>query len=236
MLDVSASMDQQLEPVEVDAEEVLRFQSGAVINAQAVAFTVGSTEVVQTLLTGSHTGHFNVWRHPVPDPERPSLSAPQLLCTAKTGLGTAPSTICSMAVLPFRAHVGTALVVFGLDSGWVELWELKCDSHKNEANEDEMSVSCSKLATKRFYETAVTSVASSTFQTGSGPVFAVAAASYAHEVVHVLEIFNTPQGALAYDVRNTYKLEEGLARVAQLAQRLPAGGAEQWQNVSVQQL
>ena len=102
MLDVSASMDQQLEPVEVDAEEVLRFQSGAVINAQAVAFTVGSTEVVQTLLTGSHTGHFNVWRHPVPDPERPSLSVPQLLCTAKTGLGTAPSTICSMAVLPFQ--------------------------------------------------------------------------------------------------------------------------------------
>ncbi len=209
ILDVSASMDNQLEPVEVDAEEVLRSQTGAVICAHPLVFTVGSTDVVQTLLTGSHTGHFSVWRHAVPDQEAPSLSAPQLLCSAKTGLGTAPSTVCSMTVLPFRAKTGTNLVVFGLDTGWVEFWELTCTSEKTDSGEGKISVSCRKLATKRLYETAVTSVDSSTFQTSAGPVFAVAAASFSHEVVHVLELFNTPQGTLAYDVRNTFKVEEG---------------------------
>ena len=75
---------------------------------------------------------------------------------------------------------------------------------------ENISLSCSKFAAKRLYETAVTSLDSSTFQTGSGPVFAIAAASFSHEVVHVIKLFNTPQGTISYDVRNTFKVEEAL--------------------------
>ena len=52
-------------------------------------------------------------------------------------------------------------------------------------------------------------VSASSFQTGSGPVCAVAAASTSDPVVYVVEVFSNPQSHYAFDVRNTFKVETG---------------------------
>ena len=67
--------------------------------------------------------------------------ASELLCTAKVGLGDESSTICSLDVLPYKASVGSVLLMFGLSNGWVEIWELV-----GKGEDDKLTVTASKLA------------------------------------------------------------------------------------------
>lgn len=205
-----------LEPIELESETVLEFQGGAVFGAKPAMFTLGADDVAPVLISGSHLGAFSVWKHPQADTDsvakwdqigRTVPSPSELLCLAKVGLGSDSATICCVEVLPYKAKVGTALVAFGLSTGWLEFWELTATLGKGEG--EGLTVTASKLAARRLFQTAIVSIAASAFQTGSGPVSALAAASNADPVVHVVEMFTTPQNTYAFDVRNTYKIESG---------------------------
>lgn len=207
------STGQAEEPIELESDTILEFQGGAVLGAKSTAFLLGADDVVPVLISGTHLGSFSVWKHPQADAANlakwdeigrvvPAVS--ELLCSAKVGIGSDSATICSVDVLPYKATVGSVLVAFGLSTGWVEFWELT-----GKGEDDKLAVTASKLAARRLFKSAVVSVSASSFQTGSGPVCALAAASNSDPVVHVVEIFSTPQSHYSFDVRNTFKVETG---------------------------
>jgi WD40 repeat protein len=214
MLEVSADDMHNAGPMEVETEHILETQAGAVLGSKAAAITITNSDVVPVFIAGAHDGSFAVWKHPQADSaaqERWDMQggkvlpeASQLLCSYRVGLGSSPQTICSMDVLPFKSKMGTCLVAFGLSSGWVEVWELA-----GSMSGKDVAVTGTKLGARRLYESPIVSVAASTFQTGSGPVCALALASAMDPVVYVVETFSTPQNSLTFDVRNTFKVESG---------------------------
>ena len=221
--------DEVLEPIIVESASIGTFQQGAMLCSKPMFVPYDNKNSISVIMTGSHDGNFSFWKQPFVESENISSNSgikrsipkqSKCLFTGQIGFGEdrSPSVICSMEVLPFKGKPGTALISFGTDAGWVEVWEvagvLPEDDEEDggEGGEDSVKIHAHRIACRRFYDSCINVMSSTIYPSVSGISNLFAFGSALNDIVYALEVSNTPSG-FAFDVKCTFKVESTVAGV-----------------------